>query len=102
MWFHGSVFTSIGFNSLFFPLTDVIGMTGGQDATGIRHDDDTSFPVKVQGAGVEPFELQVQHFPLCPSLFCSCVKRGTGMTEATCFKSYSRKVIKTVISYSNN
>lgn len=36
-------------------------MTGGKNAVGIKQDEDTSFPVKIQGAGVEPFELQVQN-----------------------------------------
>lgn len=41
--------------------TDVISVTGGKNAARIKQDEDTSFPVKVQGAGVEPFELQVQN-----------------------------------------
>lgn len=48
---------------LLLPLqTDVIGVTGGKNAVGIKHDENTSFPVKIQGAGVEPFELQVQNW----------------------------------------
>ncbi|XP_071338904.1 clustered mitochondria protein homolog [Trachinotus anak] len=42
--------------------TDVIGVAGGKNAVGIKQEDDTSFPVKIQGAGVEPFELQVHGF----------------------------------------
>ncbi|XP_026199625.1 clustered mitochondria protein homolog isoform X2 [Anabas testudineus] len=42
--------------------TDVISHTGGKDAIGVKQDEDTSFPVKIQGAGVEPFELQVHGF----------------------------------------
>ncbi|XP_029366249.1 clustered mitochondria protein homolog [Echeneis naucrates] len=42
--------------------TAVISMTEGKNAGGIKHQEDTSFPVKIQGAGVEPFELQVHGF----------------------------------------
>lgn len=44
-----------------------MGLTGGKNAVGIKQDEDTSFPVKIQGAGVEPFELQVQS----QTVFCS-------------------------------
>lgn len=33
---------------------------GGPDAAGAKQHEDASFPVKIQGAGIEPFELQVQ------------------------------------------
>lgn len=38
-----------------------MSLPGGKDAAGINQHEDTSFPVKIQGAGVEPFELQVQN-----------------------------------------
>ncbi|KAK7136340.1 hypothetical protein R3I94_014855 [Phoxinus phoxinus] len=41
---------------------DVSCSENGRKATGSRKDDDGSFPVKVQGAGVESFELQVHGF----------------------------------------
>lgn len=41
---------------------DVVSLTGRKDAVGIKQHEDTSFPVKIQGAGVEPFELQVHGF----------------------------------------
>ncbi|XP_068994474.1 clustered mitochondria protein homolog [Embiotoca jacksoni] len=41
---------------------DVTSLTGGNDANGIKREEDTSFPVKIQGAGIEPFELQVHGF----------------------------------------
>ncbi|XP_059193770.1 clustered mitochondria protein homolog [Centropristis striata] len=41
---------------------EVMSPTGGKDVAGIKQHDDTSFPVKIQGAGVEPFELQIQGF----------------------------------------
>ncbi len=46
---------------LFDPLhsADVSCSANGKKATGSKKDDDGSFPVKIQGAGVEPFELQV-------------------------------------------
>lgn len=52
VWFH------------WFPMSlslllDAISGTGGKDAVGMKADEDASFPVKIQGAGVEPFELQV-------------------------------------------
>ncbi|XP_077417265.1 clustered mitochondria protein homolog [Vanacampus margaritifer] len=34
----------------------------GKDAPAIKQDDDSSFPVKIQGAGVEPFEFQIRGF----------------------------------------
>jgi len=40
--------------------SDAVSLPGGDDAVGIKGDDNTPFPVKIQGAGVEPFELQVQ------------------------------------------
>ncbi|XP_047447162.1 clustered mitochondria protein homolog [Mugil cephalus] len=42
--------------------TDVMSQTTGTDAAGVKRDDDTSFSVKIQGTGVEPFELQVHGF----------------------------------------
>lgn len=36
-----------------------MSLTGEKGAAGIRQHEETSFPVKIQGAGVEPFELQV-------------------------------------------
>lgn len=33
---------------------------GEKNVVGIKQEDDTSFAVKIQGAGVEPFELQVK------------------------------------------
>ncbi|XP_056115328.1 clustered mitochondria protein homolog [Rhinichthys klamathensis goyatoka] len=41
---------------------DVSCSEKGRKATGSKKDDDGSFPVKVQGAGVESFELQVHGF----------------------------------------
>lgn len=44
--------------SLVFPV-DGVSLTGGKDAVVIKHEDDSSFTVKIQGAGLESFELQV-------------------------------------------
>ncbi|XP_077377070.1 clustered mitochondria protein homolog isoform X2 [Festucalex cinctus] len=41
---------------------DVINVTHGKDSPAIKHHDDSSFPVKIQGAGVEPFEFQIRGF----------------------------------------
>ncbi|XP_058640730.1 LOW QUALITY PROTEIN: clustered mitochondria protein homolog [Onychostoma macrolepis] len=41
---------------------DVSCSANGKKATGSKKDDDGSFPVKIQGAGVEAFELQVHGF----------------------------------------
>ncbi|XP_068559636.1 clustered mitochondria protein homolog [Cebidichthys violaceus] len=41
---------------------DEMSLIGGKDAAGIKQHEETSFPVKIQGAGVEPFELQVHGF----------------------------------------
>uniref|UniRef100_A0A8C2KTN6 Si:ch211-166a6.5 n=1 Tax=Cyprinus carpio TaxID=7962 RepID=A0A8C2KTN6_CYPCA len=41
---------------------DVSCSSNGKKATGSKKEDDGSFPVKIQGAGVEPFELQVHGF----------------------------------------
>ncbi len=35
----------------------------------MKQEDDTSFPVKIQGAGVEPFEMQVENQTAVFSLF---------------------------------
>ncbi|XP_068166681.1 clustered mitochondria protein homolog isoform X2 [Antennarius striatus] len=42
--------------------TDAVGQTDGKDSTGIKQDDESSFSVKIQGGGVEPFELQIHGF----------------------------------------
>nr|XP_020450014.1 clustered mitochondria protein homolog [Monopterus albus] len=42
--------------------SDVTNLANGKDATGVKQDEDTLFSVKIQGAGVEPFELQVHRF----------------------------------------
>ncbi|KAM3610958.1 uncharacterized protein V6R79_011205 [Siganus canaliculatus] len=42
--------------------TDVNGLTGGKDTFGLKNEDDTSFPVKIQGQGIETFEFQVRGF----------------------------------------
>ncbi|XP_057687398.1 clustered mitochondria protein homolog [Corythoichthys intestinalis] len=41
---------------------DVISLTHGKDAPATKLEDDSSFPVKIQGAGVEPFEFQICGF----------------------------------------
>ncbi|XP_034547523.1 clustered mitochondria protein homolog isoform X2 [Notolabrus celidotus] len=41
---------------------EATGMTDGKSVVGIKQADDTSFSVKIQGAGVESFELQVHGF----------------------------------------
>ncbi|XP_070689423.1 clustered mitochondria protein homolog [Pempheris klunzingeri] len=77
--------------------TDATGLAGGKDAVGIKQDEDTSFPVKIQGAGVEPFELQVRGFWLvqdavmtllsrdevCPRSNLSLVLAGTALDPLT-------------------
>ncbi|XP_077570768.1 clustered mitochondria protein homolog [Stigmatopora nigra] len=39
-----------------------VSLTLGKDAPATKHEDDSSFPVKIQGAGVEPFEFQICGF----------------------------------------
>lgn len=46
---------------VFLHPTDVISLIGGKDVVGMKQEEDTSFPVKIQGAGVESFELQVEN-----------------------------------------
>lgn len=55
--------------------TDAISGTGGKDAVGMKADEDASFPVKIQGAGVEPFELQVQGFCLVHNALMNLLSR---------------------------
>ncbi|KAF7660148.1 hypothetical protein LDENG_00286680 [Lucifuga dentata] len=55
--------------------TDVITLTGGKDAACVKQEDDTSFPVKIQGAGVEPFELQVHGFWLVQDAVMALLSR---------------------------
>ncbi|KAI3372888.1 hypothetical protein L3Q82_023340, partial [Scortum barcoo] len=57
------------------PQTDLIGLTGGKNAAGIKQDEDTSFLVKIQGAGVEPFELQVHGFWLVQDAVMALLSR---------------------------
>ncbi|XP_070821605.1 clustered mitochondria protein homolog [Chaetodon trifascialis] len=55
--------------------TDVIRLNGGKDAAGMKQEEDTSFPVKIQGAGVEPFELQVHGFWLVQDAVMALLSR---------------------------
>lgn len=55
--------------------TEVNGLTGGNDAFAMKHEEDTSFPVKIQGAGVEPFELQVHGFWLVQDTVLALLSR---------------------------
>ncbi|XP_042343829.1 clustered mitochondria protein homolog [Plectropomus leopardus] len=54
---------------------DVVSPTGEKDAAGIKQQEDTSFPVKIQGAGVEPFELQVHGFWLVQDTIMTLLSR---------------------------
>lgn len=58
------------------PKSDVHSMTGGKGAADVKQDDDTSFPVKIQGAGVEPFELQVHTFWLVQDAVMALLSRN--------------------------
>ncbi|KAL0979313.1 hypothetical protein UPYG_G00183520 [Umbra pygmaea] len=42
--------------------SDTFTLNNGKTTAGMKQEDDTSFSVKIQGAGVEPFELQVHGF----------------------------------------
>ncbi|XP_034728618.1 clustered mitochondria protein homolog isoform X2 [Etheostoma cragini] len=55
---------------------DVMRLTGGKDAVGMKSHEDTSFPVKIQGAGVEPFELQVHGFWLVQDAVMTLLSRN--------------------------
>lgn len=50
---------STDFPCCYHCFLDAFGGTGGKDTVGMKADEDASFPVKIQGAGVESFELQV-------------------------------------------
>ncbi|XP_034026041.1 clustered mitochondria protein homolog [Thalassophryne amazonica] len=54
---------------------DVLTLTGRNDAVDIKDNGDTSFTVKIQGAGVEPFELQVHGFWLVQDAVMSLLPR---------------------------
>lgn len=36
------------------------GLTSGKDSVVMKHEDDSAFTVKIQGAGLEAFEMQVK------------------------------------------
>lgn len=56
---------------------DLVNLVAGvKDAIGIKQDEDTSFPVKIQGAGVEPFELQVRGFWLVQDAVMTLLSRN--------------------------
>ncbi|XP_068422909.1 clustered mitochondria protein homolog [Clinocottus analis] len=55
---------------------DEMRLVGGQDAAGIKQHEDTSFPVKIQGAGVESFELQVHGFWLVQDAVMNLLSRN--------------------------
>ncbi|XP_049907229.1 clustered mitochondria protein homolog [Epinephelus moara] len=52
-----------------------MSLTGEKGAAGIRQHEETSFPVKIQGAGVEPFELQVHGFWLVQDAVMALLSR---------------------------
>lgn len=54
---------------------DVIGLADGKEVVGIKQADDTSFSVKIQGAGVESFELQVHGFWLVQDTVMTLLSR---------------------------
>ncbi|XP_008417000.1 clustered mitochondria protein homolog [Poecilia reticulata] len=56
--------------------TDVISAASGDDAADIKQDEGTAFPVKIQGAGVEPLELQVNAFWLVQDAIMALLSRN--------------------------
>uniref|UniRef100_A0A9J7Y4A2 Si:ch211-166a6.5 n=1 Tax=Cyprinus carpio carpio TaxID=630221 RepID=A0A9J7Y4A2_CYPCA len=54
---------------------DVSCSANGKKTSGSKKDDDGSFPVKIQGAGVEPFELQVHGFWLVQDAILTVLAR---------------------------
>ncbi|XP_061906811.1 clustered mitochondria protein homolog [Entelurus aequoreus] len=54
---------------------DAISVTAGKDAAAIKLGDDTSFSVKINGAGVEPFEFQVHGFWLVQDAITTLLSR---------------------------
>ncbi|XP_017269380.1 clustered mitochondria protein homolog [Kryptolebias marmoratus] len=56
--------------------TEAAVVLGGEDAVSIKQDEGTSFPVKIQGAGVEPFELQVHGFWLVQDALVTLLSRN--------------------------
>uniref|UniRef100_A0A3P9IQH1 Si:ch211-166a6.5 n=1 Tax=Oryzias latipes TaxID=8090 RepID=A0A3P9IQH1_ORYLA len=56
--------------------TDVLSQSSGNNSVAVKKDDETSFPVKIQGAGVEPFELQVNGFWLVQDAILNVLSRN--------------------------
>ncbi|KAM4579135.1 clustered mitochondria protein homolog [Fundulus diaphanus] len=56
--------------------TDAINAPAGDDAVDIKQDEGTAFPVKIQGAGVETFELQVNAFWLVQDAVMALLSRN--------------------------
>ncbi|XP_056275747.1 clustered mitochondria protein homolog isoform X2 [Pseudoliparis swirei] len=54
---------------------DGVSAVGGPDAAGAKQHEDASFPVKIQGAGIEPFELQVHGFWLVQDTVMTLLSR---------------------------
>ncbi|XP_061624091.1 clustered mitochondria protein homolog isoform X1 [Phyllopteryx taeniolatus] len=54
---------------------DVISVTRRKDAPAGKHEDDSSFAVKIQGAGVEPFEFQILGFWLVQDALSTLLSR---------------------------
>ncbi|CAJ1068847.1 clustered mitochondria protein homolog isoform X2 [Xyrichtys novacula] len=54
---------------------DVIGLADGKEVAGIKQEDDSLFSVKIQGAGVEVFELQVHGFWLVQDALMTMLSR---------------------------
>ncbi|KAM7391868.1 hypothetical protein PAMP_022519 [Pampus punctatissimus] len=54
---------------------DATILTHGKGAAGNKPDEDTSFPVKIQGAGVESFELQVHGFWLVQDVIMTLLSK---------------------------
>lgn len=56
--------------------TDVISAHGGDETVDIKQEEGTAFPVKIQGAGVEPFEMQVNAFWLVQDAIMALLSRN--------------------------
>uniref|UniRef100_UPI0037E98104 clustered mitochondria protein homolog n=1 Tax=Semicossyphus pulcher TaxID=241346 RepID=UPI0037E98104 len=54
---------------------DGISPTGGKEAASFKQEDDSSFSLKIQGAGVEPFELQAHGFWLVQDAVMTLLSR---------------------------
>ncbi|KAG7489609.1 hypothetical protein JOB18_016073 [Solea senegalensis] len=73
--------------------SDVMSTAGGKSAVGLKQEEDSSFAVKIQGAGLESFELQVHGFWLVQDTLMSLLSRNEVCPRSSLSLSFAGTVL---------